>query len=155
MASALGWYVRVALAACVGGVTAALAVPSYAGYAIGDVRYLGCYEGHCYDNRSDIYTNYYGYQAIASEIIYTDGGNNTPAGYMGDRARLFYNGAVCKQDNWNYNSTATNYMVVNAGDGHTTACGAGVYYSQYDTAVWDNGAYVVFSAYPSPNQNAS
>jgi hypothetical protein len=131
---------------------------SFAGYAEGNHKYLGCFSGHCYDNYSAVKTDdaIRNLQAYAYEVIYTNSGNNAPAGYMGAAARLFHNGAVCKQTNWNYNPGAANNWVVYAGDAHPTACGAGSYYSGYETGAWvaADSAYDVELSDLSPSQTA-
>jgi hypothetical protein len=108
-----------------------------------------------------VWYNYYNWAAIDTTTgqpatawteVFTNGGFNVPAGYMGAYPIMFYsNGAICRQGSWEYNGSASNNDVSGVGPG----CGAGpVYYSQGVSSGWNGSGYSDYYTNRSPNENS-
>jgi len=98
---------------------------------------IGCYLGYCYTNQAELSGEPAETFFQASATVFAD--NQVPTGYIGVKARLIRNGAICRDGDWSYNSSS----FYGYGIGLLDNCGAGDYqgygFSKVYNAVGSDG----------------
>jgi len=107
--------------------------------------------------------NYYNFNVISTTTgqpaqafiwVFKTGSGNVPAGYMSGLAIMFKTHTppiVCRMTTWQYNSTASAGLAVDAKPG----CGAGpVYFSFGDSRAYNGSGYTTYGSYRSPSETS-
>lgn len=112
----------------------------------GATKYYGPIYSYAYENWAGVNS---GSGVWASTYVGTQSGyGNAPAGYMGNRARLYNSSGSLKKDTgWIYNNQAC------GGFSELTSSyyWSGTYYSKGQTAAWEGYDYAIYLTYPSPS----
>jgi hypothetical protein len=107
--------------------------------------------GHTYETQSLMYTQEPGSPSDWGYTdLWTEGGGDVAAGWMGANARKFKNGSVCEQTGYQYNPYSNNLQGALADN---TACGSGTYYSYGTIALWNGSGYNYYYSEQSPSLN--
>jgi hypothetical protein len=105
----------------------------------------------------------YSYYNESALFKYTEGGSygytvawtqkraNTPAGYIGARARVYKEGgALCLEPGWLYNKANTSDAESFSPTGIAETCGGGNYYAKGETRAWTGYEYDTYTTFNTP-----
>jgi hypothetical protein len=125
------------------------ATPAFAGAADGLYKPYGPHVGFSYRNKARVVTT--PVIAAAATGVEVTSADPAPVGYIGARAELYKDGALCGLSPFTYNTTPTKGFAVGVNMGDD--CGAGTYYSHgVSQAYNDGGGYTSYRTFQSPNQ---
>ena len=147
----LGESKRMAVVGLICGAFLGIASVALAAQATSATGYTPVVDGHEYATDSVMYTQQSGSPSDwAYTQLWTTGGENVGAGWMGADARKFKNGSVCESTGYEYNSSPFSIQGAMAA---STACGSGTYYSYGVIAVWNGSGYNYYYSQQSPSLN--
>ena len=142
---------RTAVVGLVCGAFLGIAAIALAAQATSATGYTPVVDGHQYATQSILYTQEPGSPSDwAYTLLWTTGGENVAAGWMGADARKFKNGSVCESTGYQYNNSSSSSQGALA---DSKACGTGTYYSYGVIAIWNGSGYNYYYSQQSPSLN--